>query len=47
VPLVGDHVSFTLSRNAGAAFSWGVAYTAELAVVVGGIIAVGRGTASG
>jgi signal peptidase II len=40
VPLIGDHVSYALTRNAGAAFSWGVAYTAELAVIVGGIIAV-------
>jgi signal peptidase II len=40
VPLVGDHVSYALTRNAGAAFSWGVAYTAELALFVGGIIAV-------
>ncbi len=40
VPLIGDHVSYALTRNAGAAFSWGVAYTAELAVLVGGIIAV-------
>ena len=40
VPLIGDHVSYALTRNAGAAFSWGVAYTAELAVIVGGIIAM-------
>ena len=40
VPLIGDHVSCALTRNAGAAFSWGVAYTAELALLVGGIIAV-------
>jgi signal peptidase II len=40
VPLIGDHVSYTLTRNAGAAFSLGVGYTAELAVLVGGIIAV-------
>jgi signal peptidase II len=40
VPLIGDHVSYALTRNAGAAFSLGVAYTAELAVLVGGIIAV-------
>jgi signal peptidase II len=38
VPLIGDHVSYALTRNAGAAFSLGVAYTAELAVLVGGII---------
>jgi signal peptidase II len=40
VPLIGDHLSYALTRNAGAAFSLGVAYTAELAVLVGGIIAV-------
>ena len=40
VPLIGEHVWCALTRNAGAAFSWGVAYTAELAVVVGAIIAV-------
>ncbi len=40
VPLIGDHLSCALTRNAGAAFSLGVAYTAELAVLVGGIIAV-------
>jgi signal peptidase II len=40
VPLIGDHVWCALTRNAGAAFSWGGAYTVELAVVVGGIIAV-------
>jgi signal peptidase II len=40
VPLIGDHVSYALTRNAGAAFSWGIAYTAELALVVGVIIAV-------
>jgi signal peptidase II len=40
VPLIGDHVSYALTRNTGAAFSLGVAYTAELAVLVGGIIAV-------
>jgi signal peptidase II len=40
VPLIGDHVSYALTRSAGAAFSLGVAYTAELAVLVGGIIAV-------
>jgi signal peptidase II len=40
VPLIGDHVWCALTRNAGAAFSWGGAYTVELAVLVGGIIAV-------
>jgi len=40
VPLIGDHVWCALTRNAGAAFSWGVAYTAQLALVVGAIIAV-------
>jgi signal peptidase II len=40
VPLIGDHVWCALTRNAGAAFSWGDAYTVELAVLVGGIIAV-------
>ena len=40
VPLIGDHVSYALTRNAGAAFSWGVAYTIELALVVGVVIAV-------
>jgi signal peptidase II len=40
VPLIGDHVGCALTRNAGAAFSWGVAYTAQLALVVGAIIAV-------
>jgi signal peptidase II len=40
VPLIGDHVSYALTRNAGGAFSLGVAYTAELALLVGGIIAV-------
>ena len=40
VPLIGDHVSYALTRNAGAACSWGVAYTAELTLVVGVIIAV-------
>ncbi|HVQ48427.1 MAG TPA: signal peptidase II [Mycobacterium sp.] len=40
VPLIGDHVWCALTRNAGAAFSWGAAYTVELALVVGGIIAV-------
>jgi len=40
VPLLGDHVACTLTRNSGAAFSWGVAYTVELALVVGVIIAV-------
>lgn len=40
VPLIGHHVSCALTRNAGAAFSWGVAYTTELGLVVGGIIAV-------
>jgi signal peptidase II len=40
VPLIGDHISCALTRNTGAALSWGVAYTAELAVVVGVIITV-------
>jgi signal peptidase II len=40
VPLIGDHVWCALTRNAGAAFAWGGAYTVELAVLVGGIIAV-------
>ena len=40
MPLIGDHVGCALTRNAGAAFSWGVAYTAQLALVVGAIIAV-------
>jgi signal peptidase II len=40
VPLIGDHVSYALIRNAGAAFSWGGAYTVELALIAGGIIAV-------
>ena len=40
VPLIGEHVSYALTRNAGAAFSWGVAYTIELALVVGVVIAV-------
>lgn len=40
VPLIGEHVWCALTRNAGAAFSWGVAYTVELAVIVGAIIAV-------
>jgi signal peptidase II len=40
VPLLGDHIWCALTRNAGAAFSWGVAYTTELAVAVGAIIAV-------
>jgi signal peptidase II len=40
VPLIGDHVGCALTRNAGAAFSWGGAYTVELAVLVGGIITV-------
>lgn len=40
VPLIGDHVSYALTRNAGAAFAWGGAYTVELALLVGGTIAV-------
>jgi signal peptidase II len=40
VPLIGDHVGCALTRNAGAAFSWGVGYSAQLALVVGAIIAV-------
>jgi signal peptidase II len=40
VPLIGDQVACALTRNAGAAFSWGVAYTIELTLVVGAIIAV-------
>jgi signal peptidase II len=40
VPLLGEHVWCALTRNAGAAFSWGVTYTVELAVVVAAIIAV-------
>jgi signal peptidase II len=40
VPLIGEHVSCALTRNSGAAFSWGVAYTIELTLVVGAIIAV-------
>lgn len=40
VALIGDHVSWALTRNAGAAFSWGGDYTVELALIVGAIIAV-------
>jgi signal peptidase II len=40
VPLIGDHVACALTRNSGAAFSWGVAYTIELTLMVGAIIAV-------
>lgn len=40
VPIIGDDVTWSLTRNAGAAFSVGVAYTIELTVVVGAIVAV-------
>src|ERR1700759_1690635 len=40
VRLIVDLISCALIRNGGAAFSWGVGYTLELAVVVAVIIAV-------